>query len=44
MSGAALLVSLMQQTELTAPYAVIVLMGGLASVLLVMMLMPHFNH
>ncbi|MEI6897478.1 MAG: multidrug effflux MFS transporter [Psychromonas sp.] len=44
MSGAALLSGLIQQTELTAPYAVILLMGGLAAILLLMMLMPHFNH
>lgn len=44
MSGAALLASLIQQTSLTAPYAVSVLMGGLASILLVVMLMPRFNH
>ncbi|GLS92135.1 Bcr/CflA family drug resistance efflux transporter [Psychromonas marina] len=44
MSGAALLAGLIQQTELTAPYAVVILMGGLTSVLLVMMLMPRFSH
>lgn len=44
MSGAALLVALIQQTELIAPYAVIILMGGLASILLMVMLIPRFNH
>ncbi len=44
MSGAALLAGLIQQTGLSAPYAVIVLMGGLAISLLLMMLMPRFNH
>ncbi|WP_019615786.1 multidrug effflux MFS transporter [Psychromonas ossibalaenae] len=44
MSGAALLAGLIQQTGLSAPYAVIVLMGGLSLGLLLMMLMPRFNH
>ncbi|ABM02397.1 drug resistance transporter, Bcr/CflA subfamily protein [Psychromonas ingrahamii 37] len=44
MSGAALLAGLIQQTNLTAPYALIVLMGGLSSSLLLVMLMPRFNH
>jgi len=43
MSGAAFLAGLMQQTTLSAPYAVVFLMGGLASFLLIMMLMPRFN-
>ncbi|MCP4324590.1 MAG: multidrug effflux MFS transporter [Alteromonadales bacterium] len=43
MSGAAILAGLIQQTNLSAPYAVVVLMGGLASILLIMMLMPRFN-
>lgn len=44
MSGAALLAGLIQQTDLTAPYAVIVLMGGLSLVLLAIMLTPRLNH
>jgi len=44
MSGAALLAGLIQQTELTAPYAVVILMGGLTSILLLMMALPRFNH
>jgi len=43
MSGAALLAGLIQQTNLSAPYAVVVLMGGLALFLLIIMLMPRFN-
>ena len=44
MSGAALLAGLIQQSNLSAPYAVIVLIGGGAISLLVVMLMPRFNH
>ncbi|MEH6452719.1 MAG: multidrug effflux MFS transporter [Psychromonas sp.] len=44
MSGAALLAGLIQQTGLSAPYAVVCLMGGLSLILLLMMLMPRFNH
>ncbi|WP_028864380.1 multidrug effflux MFS transporter [Psychromonas aquimarina] len=44
MSGAALLAGLTQQTGLSAPYAVIVLMGSLSLSLLLMMLMPRLNH
>jgi len=44
MSGAALLTGLIQQTGLSAPYAVVFLMGGLSLILLLMMLMPRFNH
>ncbi|GIU28836.1 multidrug effflux MFS transporter [Shewanella sp. MBTL60-007] len=44
MSGASLLTALIQQTNLTAPYAVAVLMGGGALALLAMMAMPKFNH
>lgn len=44
MSGAALLGGLIQQTALTAPYAVALLMGGLAIGLLSMLMMPRFNH
>ncbi|HEY7865021.1 MAG TPA: multidrug effflux MFS transporter [Psychromonas sp.] len=44
MSGAALLAGLIQQTDLSAPYAAIVLMGGGAVILLAIILMPRFNH
>ncbi len=44
MSGAALLAGLLQQTELTAPDAVVLLLGGSASSLLLIMVMPRFNH
>jgi len=44
MSGAALLAALIQQTNLTAPYAVICLMGGLSALFLLIMAMPRFNH
>ncbi|MFT6349171.1 MAG: DHA1 family bicyclomycin/chloramphenicol resistance-like MFS transporter [Psychromonas sp.] len=44
MSGAALLAGLIQQTDLTAPYAAILLMGGGSIILLALMLMPRFNH
>lgn len=44
MSGAALLAGLIQQTTLTAPFAVISLMGGLTSMLLLMMALPRYNH
>jgi DHA1 family bicyclomycin/chloramphenicol resistance-like MFS transporter len=44
MSGAALLTGLIQQTGLSAPYAVVFLMGSLSLILLLMMLMPRFNH
>lgn len=44
MSGAALLAGLIQQTGLTAPYAVVFLMGGLSLMLLMIMFMPRFNH
>jgi len=44
MSGASILAGLIQQTNLSAPYAVICLMGGLVSLLLLMMAMPRFNH
>lgn len=44
MSGAALLAGLIQQTNLTAPYALTLLMGGLSTGLLLVMLMPRFNH
>ncbi|MCG6200798.1 multidrug effflux MFS transporter [Psychromonas antarctica] len=44
MSGAALLVAVIQQTNLSAPFAVIVLMGCLTIALLSIMLMPRFNH
>ena len=44
MSGAALLAGLIQQTGLTAPDAIILLMGGLATSLLLIMVTPRFNH
>ncbi|PKF60510.1 Bcr/CflA family drug resistance efflux transporter [Psychromonas sp. psych-6C06] len=44
MSGAALLAGGMQQTGLSAPYAVASLMGGLSLLLLTMMLIPQLNH
>ncbi|WP_299802790.1 multidrug effflux MFS transporter [uncultured Shewanella sp.] len=44
MSGASLLTALVQQTSLTAPYAVATLMGVGAVALLAMMAMPKFDH
>ncbi|GIU20702.1 MULTISPECIES: multidrug effflux MFS transporter [unclassified Shewanella] len=44
MSGASLLTALVQQTTLTAPYAVATLMGVGAVALLAMMAMPKFDH
>jgi len=44
MSGAALLAALIQQTTLTAPYAVIWLMGGLSALFLLIMAIPRLNH
>ena len=44
MSGASLLVGLVQQTDLTAPYAVALVMGGLMTSLLIMMAMSRFDH
>ncbi|MFT5234787.1 MAG: DHA1 family bicyclomycin/chloramphenicol resistance-like MFS transporter [Shewanella sp.] len=44
MSGASLLVGLVQQTDLTAPYAVALVMGGLMTALLIMMAMSRFDH
>jgi len=41
MSGAALLAGFLQQTNLSAPYACIVMAGGGASVLLIIMLLPR---
>ncbi|MCC4265754.1 multidrug effflux MFS transporter [Oceanimonas baumannii] len=43
MSGASILTGLVQQTSLTAPYAVVVVMGGLASLLLVAMSMSRLD-
>ncbi len=43
MSGASILAGLVQQTSLTAPYAVVVVMGGLASLLLVAMNMSRLD-
>lgn len=44
MSGASLLTGLVQQTDLTAPYAVALVMGTLAITLLTMMAMPRFDN
>jgi DHA1 family bicyclomycin/chloramphenicol resistance-like MFS transporter len=44
MSGAAILTALIQLTDIPAPYAIALLMGGLCSVLLLMMGMKRFNH
>jgi DHA1 family bicyclomycin/chloramphenicol resistance-like MFS transporter len=44
MSGASLLTAIVQQTSLPAPYAVAIIMGGLAIILLVMMAMSRFDH
>ncbi|QFU20651.1 multidrug effflux MFS transporter [Shewanella eurypsychrophilus] len=44
MSGASLLAGLVQQTSLTAPYAVALVMGCLAVSLLTMMAMSRFDH
>ncbi|MCL1056590.1 multidrug effflux MFS transporter [Shewanella gelidimarina] len=44
MSGASLLTAIVQQTSLPAPYAVAVIMGGLAIILLAMMAMSRFDH
>jgi len=44
MSGASLLTGLVQQTDLTAPYAVALVMGTLAITLLTMMVMPRFDN
>ncbi|GIU29842.1 multidrug effflux MFS transporter [Shewanella schlegeliana] len=44
MSGASLLTALVQQTGLSAPYAVALLMGVGALALLAMMAMPKFDH
>ncbi|QLE87359.1 MULTISPECIES: multidrug effflux MFS transporter [Shewanella] len=43
MSGASLLTGLVQQTAIPAPYAVALVMGCLASALLLMMAMPKFD-
>ncbi len=44
MSGAALLTGAVQQTDLTAPYASALVIGGGAIVLLVIMSLSRFNH
>ncbi|MGE6650418.1 multidrug effflux MFS transporter [Shewanella colwelliana] len=43
MSGASLLAGLIQQTDLAAPYAIAVVMGSLAIILLAMMAMSRFD-
>jgi DHA1 family bicyclomycin/chloramphenicol resistance-like MFS transporter len=44
MSGAALLTGAIQQTELTAPYASALIIGGGAIILLLIMSLSRFNH
>ncbi|NMH65064.1 multidrug effflux MFS transporter [Shewanella salipaludis] len=44
MSGASLLTALVQQTGLTAPFAVALVMGVLAALLLAMMALSRFDH
>ncbi|ABM01651.1 drug resistance transporter, Bcr/CflA family protein [Shewanella amazonensis SB2B] len=44
MSGASVITALVQLTPMTAPYAIGYTMGGLALVLLAIMLMPRFGH
>ena len=44
MSGASVLAGLVQMTDLTAPYAVAFLMGGLSLLLLVMMSLKSLSH
>lgn len=43
MSGAALLAGLLQQTSLTAPYALVVLMGSLSTIYILMMFTPKLS-
>ncbi|MCW3172092.1 multidrug effflux MFS transporter [Shewanella subflava] len=44
MSGASILTALIQLTDIPAPFAIAILMGGMSSLLLVMMGMQRFNH
>ncbi|WP_076538156.1 multidrug effflux MFS transporter [Shewanella sp. UCD-KL21] len=44
MSGASVLAALIQMTDITAPYAVAILMGGLSLVLLIIMSSKRLNH
>ncbi len=44
MSGAALLTGLLQQTNLTAPYANVVMIGAGSLVLLITMVLPQYKH
>ncbi|GIU51079.1 MULTISPECIES: multidrug effflux MFS transporter [Shewanella] len=44
MSGASVLAGLIQMTDITAPYAVAILMGGLSLLLLVMMSLKSLSH
>lgn len=44
MSGASMLTALIQLTDIPAPYAIALLMGGLCSVLLAMMAMNRLSH
>jgi MFS transporter, DHA1 family, multidrug resistance protein len=44
MSGAAVIAGLVQQTSLSAPYAVALVMGGLSTLLLLLMGLSRFDH
>ena len=44
MSGASILTALIQLTDIPAPYAIAIIMGGLCSLLLIMMAMKNLNH
>ncbi|MCG9697883.1 multidrug effflux MFS transporter [Shewanella sp. Isolate11] len=44
MSGASLIAALVQQTDLLAPDAVALVMGGLATLLLLIMMLSRFDH
>ncbi|GAA0792869.1 MULTISPECIES: multidrug effflux MFS transporter [Pseudomonadati] len=44
MSGASILTALIQLTDISAPFAIALLMGGMSSILLAVMGMQRFNH
>ena len=44
MSGASILTALIQLTDISAPFAIALLMGGMSSLLLAVMGMQRFNH
>jgi len=44
MAGSAILVGLIQQTELTAPYASVIMIGGGSCLLLITLLLPRCRH